>query len=209
MRDVLGIFAGGTPENRVYYWVGDQRDYLFDELRTAIKDEAYDRIYELIAQIDEKELTDTPLYRQILICARVLTTPEIGVIDAIYKLVEALRMTNKDFCVDRIPYCRMRLDELMIVNVIGKLYLKAGCYEIAGEVLFNAVWNMDEFILSDTLRIQMVPYLLCSLAACHFKLGKPDAALTVINEAKEMADEHNISGIMPQIQEVVGMIQAG
>ena len=205
----MGIFMGGTPEDRIYYWAGDKTDYLFDELRPAIKDEAHDRIRELIAQIDGKELTDKPLYRQILICAQVLTTPEMDVVDAIYKLVEALRMTNKDFCIDRIPYCRMRLDELMIVNVIGKLYLKAGCYKVAGEVLFNAVWNMDEFICNDTLRIQMVPYLLCTLAACHLKLGEPDAALTVISEAKEMADEHNIPGIMPQIQEVIGMIQTG
>jgi tetratricopeptide (TPR) repeat protein len=172
-------------------------DETFNTLRIAIRDEDYDKMKEISAQVDRKTLAGNGMFRQLILYAEILTGPELDVHSAVDKLIEILRITKRDFNLDSISGYRLRSDELTIINEIGHRYLNAGEFEKAAKVFQDAMTSMDTFCPNLRLRCEIYSGLLYNLSICYGKLGRHSEAEQVCHAAKEFAAQYGCFGTLP------------
>jgi tetratricopeptide (TPR) repeat protein len=196
LDDVLSMLLDGGS----YF-----EDDAFNDLRSAIRNEEYDRLRILLVKIDEKKLIGKGLYRQLYLYAKVLIEPNLNVPIAIDRMIEALRITKQDFSLDRISEYRLRFDELMIVNEMGRRLLSANEFGNAAKVFEDAAKSMDTYYLNERLKCEMYPDFLSNLSSCYGGLGRYREAEAASQTAKTLAIRYGKLRSLPYLLNNIGM----
>jgi transcriptional regulator with XRE-family HTH domain len=183
---------------------GHYGDDTFNRLRIAIRNEDYDRMREMLAQINEEKLAGNGLFRQLYLYVKTLTGPELDIDTAITKLTEILCITNRDFNLDNISNYRLRFDELMIINGIGKRYINAEKFEEAAKVFQAAMTSMDKFYLNERMKSEIYSVLLYNLSTCYGELGNFKEAERVCQDARKLAARYGKLNTLPFLLNNIG-----
>jgi transcriptional regulator with XRE-family HTH domain len=183
---------------------GHYGDDTYNRLRIAIRDEDPGKMREVLDQVDEGKLAGSGMLRQLYQYAGILLGPALDVHSTVARLVEILRITNTDFDLGRIAEYRLRFDELMIINEIGRHYMYAGEFEKAAKVFQDAMASLDRFCLNERLKCEVYSGLLYNLSSCYGGLGRHKEAEQVCQKARKLDARFGSFGTLPYLLNNIG-----
>jgi transcriptional regulator with XRE-family HTH domain len=179
-------------------------DDMFDELRIAIRDEAYGKLSQLLTRIDEKSLAGKGLYKRLFLFSQILTE-ELETHTAVNRMTEALRVIRKEFTLNSIPAYRLCFDEVMIVSEIGRRYFAAGEYDKAAKIFEDTAGSVDTYYFNEHSKSETIPGILLNLSACYGVMGRYQEAEQVCKDAYDLAARYGKFGTLPYLLDNIGM----
>jgi len=196
-----------SREDTIHILIGSdcqRANNLFNELKYHIRDVNIEGLLKTLSEIDKENFTSSKLYHQVYLYGKLLTEQGLDTQAFVDRAVEIIRIIRKDFDLKDISKYHFRLDEIMILNGIGRQYINANKPDEGLRVLGDVAKSMDKFYLNERLKCELYVAVLLNLSTCYGMSGKFLKAEQIAEKGRKLALKYERQRILPFLINNIG-----